>query len=70
MIEAALAGRGYALVRQSLIERELAAGRLHRVPASVMNSPLAYYLVYRPDALRDPELQLFRAWLLACAGKA
>ncbi|KMN32290.1 LysR family transcriptional regulator [Chromobacterium sp. LK1] len=63
-IEAALAGRGYALARRSLLQIELAAGRLRPLPAPPLPSALAYYLIHRPDTVRDPEMGIFKQWLL------
>ncbi|WP_249605329.1 LysR substrate-binding domain-containing protein [Chromobacterium sp. IRSSSOUMB001] len=69
-IEAALAGRGYALARRSLLQAELAAGRLRELPAPPLRSDLAYYLIHRPDLLRDPEMGVFKQWLLEQAAAA
>lgn len=69
-IEAALAGRGYALVRRSLLQAELATGRLRELPAPPLRSALAYYLIHRPETLRDPEMGIFKQWLLEQAAAA
>ncbi len=62
-IEAALAGLGFALVRRALVQMEIASARLLCVKAPPLRTPLAYHLVYRPEALIDPALRQFRDWL-------
>lgn len=69
-IEAALAGRGVALARRSLVHRELAEGRLLAVPVPPLVTPLAYYLVYREPTLAQPAARRFHDWLLAQAALA
>lgn len=66
-IEAALSGRGYALVRPSLVQQELASGRLLVVKGVKLRTPLAYHLVYRPETLIDPVARKFFDWILAQA---
>ncbi|MBD9555082.1 MULTISPECIES: transcriptional regulator GcvA [Ensifer] len=63
-IEAAKAGDGVALVRLSLVTRELAEGVLEApFPEGVMTG-LAYHLVYPPAALDRPPVTAFRAWII------
>ncbi|NMY71368.1 transcriptional regulator [Pseudomonas protegens] len=69
-IEAAKAGLGVALVRRSLVRRELAEGCLLAPLAQGVASDLAYYLVYPAAALERPNVALLRQWLLAEAGRA
>ncbi len=69
-IEAAVAGRGFALVRRALVARELATRALVGVQAPPAQAPLAYRLVYRPEALIDPALRRFRAWIVAEGAEA
>lgn len=64
-IEAAVAGRGFALVRRALVQQELEARELVSVHCKPLATPLAYHLVYRPEALIDPALRRFRAWIVA-----
>ena len=64
-IEAAVAGRGFALVRRALVQQELAARELVSVQCKPLAIPLAYHLVYRPEALIDPALRSFREWIMA-----
>ena len=63
-IEAALAGRGFAMVRRALVESEIAARRLVVVRAPTLRVELAYHLIYRRETLVDPELRQFRDWLM------
>jgi LysR family transcriptional regulator, glycine cleavage system transcriptional activator len=64
-IEAAKAGLGVALVRRSLVARELAAGELVAPFAQGIASALAYHLVY-PSAARDRHaVAAFRDWIVA-----
>lgn len=67
-IEAAKAGLGVALVRRSLVARELAEGVLVAPMEQGIASDLAYYLVYPPTALERPAIAALREWLLAEAG--
>ncbi|WP_312360404.1 transcriptional regulator GcvA [Ensifer sp.] len=63
-IDAAKAGDGVALVRLSLVAREVADGVLVApFPEGVMTG-LAYHLVYPPAALDRPSVVAFRAWIL------
>ncbi len=64
-IDAAKAGDGVALVRLSLVARELADGMLEApFPEGVMTG-LAYHLVYPPAALDRPPVVAFRSWIIA-----
>lgn len=66
-IDAAKAGDGVALVRLSLVAREIADGVLVApFPDGVMTG-LAYHLVYPPAALDRPPVAAFRAWIVAQA---
>jgi LysR family glycine cleavage system transcriptional activator len=64
-IEAAVAGRGFALVRRALVQQELDRRELVSVQCKPLATPLAYHLVYRPEALIDPGLRRFREWIMA-----
>lgn len=66
-IEAALAGRGFALARQGFVAGEIAARTLVAVRSAALATPLAYRLVYRPEVLVDPALRSFRDWITAQA---
>jgi len=60
-----VAGRGFALVRRALVQQELDARELVAVHCKPLPTPLAYRLVYRPEALIDPALRCFRDWIMA-----
>ncbi len=68
-IEAAKAGLGVALVRLSLVQRELAEGLLLAPIARSVASDLAYYLVYPATTLERPNVAVLRQWLLSEAGR-
>ena len=64
-IEAAVAGRGFALVRRSLVVQELASRALLCVDTRALATPLAYHLVYPAEALIDPALRQFKDWIVS-----
>lgn len=65
VLQAAIEGRGIALARSIMAHDELAAGRLVRLLADIrLESRLAYYVVYRAERARLPQLVAFRDWLL------
>lgn len=64
VLQAAIEGQGIALARSVMAGDDLAAGRLIRLfPAIRIASPLAYYVVYRPESAGLPRLKAFRDWL-------
>jgi LysR family glycine cleavage system transcriptional activator len=65
LVEAAVRGQGVALARWSLIQDELAAGRLYRVFPRTAPLPVghAYSLVGLRETFRRPEVAAFRDWL-------
>jgi LysR family glycine cleavage system transcriptional activator len=63
-VQAAVAGKGVALVRRSLIGDELAAGRLIAPLPQGLPKGIAYHLVYLPENMAQPAVRAFRAWLL------
>lgn len=69
-IEAALAGRGVALARRSMVVNELEQGRLLALQVPPLVTPLAYYLVFREPTLAQPAARRFHDWLLAQAALA
>ncbi|MBV7418153.1 transcriptional regulator GcvA [Comamonas sp. CMM03] len=69
-IEAALAGRGVALARRSMVVNELEQGRLLALQVPPLVTPLAYYLVFREPTLVQPAARRFHDWLLAQAALA
>lgn len=72
VLQAAIDGHGIALARSVMARDDLAAGRLVRLfPETQLESPLAYYVVYRAECSTLPGLVAFRDWLLEeAAGKA
>ncbi|WUR16056.1 transcriptional regulator GcvA [[Empedobacter] haloabium] len=65
VLQAAIDGHGIALARSVMAQDDVRAGRLIRlVPSFRMTSPLAYYVVYRPECGNLPRLVAFRDWLL------
>lgn len=64
VLQAAIDGHGVALARSVMARDDLAAGRLVRLfPDIKYASPLAYYVVYRPECANLPRLQAFLEWL-------
>ena len=64
-IAAAVQGEGVALGRSALVADDLAAGRLVRPFALSLPAGFAYYVVYPPRALQQPNVKAFRDWLMA-----
>lgn len=66
VLQAVLEGHGIALARSVMAHDDLASGRLVRLYKEIsFISPLAYYVVYRPECAKLPRLAMFRGWLLA-----
>lgn len=64
VLQAAIDRQGIALARSVMVKDDLAAGRLVRLfPDVQFTSPLAYYVVYRPESMNLPRLKAFRDWL-------
>lgn len=65
LVEAAARGQGVALARWSLVQDELAAGRLRRVFPKLPALPVghAYHLVGLRETFRRREIAAFRSWL-------
>jgi LysR family glycine cleavage system transcriptional activator len=64
VLQAALEGHGIALARSVMARDDLLSGRLVRLfPEITFASPLAYYVVFRPDCATLPRLVAFRDWL-------
>lgn len=65
VLQAAMDGHGIALARGVMVKEDLATGGLVRLqPELSLPSPLAYYVVYRPDSANQPKLIRFRDWLM------
>ncbi len=64
VIQAAIAGRGAALVRRALVTQEIESGRLvHLLPEQRWPVKWGYYAVASPKALRRYEVGAFHDWL-------
>jgi len=68
-IETAKAGHGFALVRRSLVARELEDGVLVAPFCQEVAKSFAYHLVYPATALERPIVAAFRDWVLSQAKK-
>lgn len=65
VIQAAIAGRGVALVRKALVAQELESGRLrHLAPQHRWPVKWAYFAVASPTSLRRAEVKAFHEWLI------
>lgn len=62
-LEAAASGLGVALARRSLVEGDLASGRLVAPLPQAAPTIFSYYLVYLPEAAKRPSLVAFRDWI-------
>lgn len=69
LVRAAVEGEGIALARHVLAMGEIDAGDLVRLFDVVIPCPQSYYLVCPPEALRKPQVQSFREWVLAEAAQ-
>lgn len=63
--DAMKAGLGFALMRRSFLEKELAAGSVVAPFPLGVASRLAFHLVYPGAALERPAVAAFRRWLLS-----
>lgn len=70
VLQAAIDGHGVALARSAMARDDVRAGRLVPLfPQVSCTSPLAYYVVYRPECASLPKLAAFRDWLFAEAAR-
>jgi len=67
-IQTAISGCGVALGRTTLVERDLAEGRLVKPFDQVQSCELAYYLVHRKESEQRAPVLAFKEWLLEEAG--
>lgn len=67
-LTATLAGLGIGMGRASLVEADLAAGRLVEPFDVRLASHSAYYVVNRSDKTGLPKIELFKAWILEYFG--
>lgn len=64
LIQAAVAGQGIALVRDTYAGEELRRGRLIVALDRPWPTSFAYYLVARPEIMKRRKVEWFRDWLL------
>ncbi|MGE0006625.1 MAG: transcriptional regulator GcvA [Parvibaculaceae bacterium] len=69
-IHAAINGFGVALGRSALVAGEIAAGRLVPLFNIKLTAEDAYWITYRKERAKRPNVQAFRDWLLAEAAAA
>lgn len=67
VIEAAIASKGIALVRSTLVREELESGLLINPLKIPVDAPIAYYLVYEESAILQRISRRFRDWITAIA---
>ena len=65
MLQAAAAGQGLCLARQSIAFDDLQSGRLVRPFSAFIESPFAYYFICRREKLESPSIKQFRQWIKA-----
>ncbi|MGF1907030.1 LysR substrate-binding domain-containing protein [Aliivibrio salmonicida] len=65
VIQAAISGQGVALGRSVLVQEDLDGGRLVQpFPELQCNIKLAYYIVWKPGAVSNEKVAVFKRWLL------
>jgi len=64
-LEAAIAGHGVAIADRTLVADYLRSGKLIAPFDLVLPREYAYYLVYPQSRANDPNISVFREWLLA-----
>lgn len=64
LVEAAVQGMGVALGRGSLIEQDLASGRLVRLLPHAVYNENAFYMAWRADSPKLRRIHALRDWLL------
>src|SRR3989449_959525 len=64
LLPAAIGGLGVALVRASLVEAELASGRLVRLFSRSVRTRCSSFIVYPPRSKSFGKVQVFQQWLL------
>jgi LysR family glycine cleavage system transcriptional activator len=67
-IQTAVFGNGVALGRTTLVEKDLAEGRLVRPFKETQSCELAYYLVHRKESENAAPVVAFKEWLLSEVG--
>jgi LysR family transcriptional regulator, glycine cleavage system transcriptional activator len=64
LLPAAVAGLGVALARASLVEPDLASGRLVQLFTRSVPTRYSYFIVYPPASETSSKIQVFQKWLL------
>ena len=64
MLQAAAAGQGLCLARQSIVYDELQSGKLVRPFSTYVESPFSYFFVCRREKLAAPPIAAFRTWIV------
>ena len=64
MLQAAAAGQGLCLARQSIVYDDLQSGKLVRPFSTYVESPFSYFFVCRRDKLGSPPIDAFRTWIV------
>ncbi|MDG6896243.1 LysR substrate-binding domain-containing protein [Volucribacter amazonae] len=68
VLQMASNGQGIALARELLVTDDLHNGRLVRLfPERKLKSPLAYYIVHRPESCQLDKICRFKQWLMRYA---
>jgi LysR family glycine cleavage system transcriptional activator len=62
-IEAAIAGKGIALVPRVLAQRDIASGRLVQLFSISLADPNAFWILCRADRVREAPIRTFIKWL-------
>lgn len=65
VIEAAIAGLGIAVIRRTLVQEDLAQGRLVAPFSLSVPTPDAWHLLHPPNFGRRSEVARFKKWLVA-----
>ena len=64
LLPAAIGGLGVALARASLVEADLASGRLVRLFSRSVPTRNSYFIVYPPGSGTFEKIRTFQQWLL------
>jgi LysR family glycine cleavage system transcriptional activator len=64
LYEAAAQGQGVALARDSIVEPDIAAGRLVTPFSGSVISELGFFLVWRADSRKLPRIRALRGWFM------
>lgn len=70
MLAACRDGKGFALVRTTLVANDMAAGRLVKAVTEKLPADINYQLVYRRDFAMSPAAELFADWIRGQAAAA